>query len=181
MAGEIVAQLQPSDFFRETSVGYDLKLQSALSGTLRGLRLQKINPASSSGTPATPAEYLDVVFQIPGNLTMGTGLTFYLLVTDDGTSGDPGLVAKFGFTVKRLAADETTDGSASAGTEQTATVTLSSTASGVAILTKAIAAANLDSAAVGDFIAVRIRRMGADTADTAVGSVILLGAYVKNT
>jgi hypothetical protein len=181
MSGELVAQLDPGTFYRETSTGYDLVGCSALTGTLRGVRLQKMNPGSYSGTPAVPYEYVDCVFTIPANLTMGTGLTFYLNFTDDGTSGDPGLVAKIGIAVKRLNADATTDLSASGGTEQTGTVTLSSTANGIAIYTKAIASANLNSAAVGDAIGVRIRRIGTDSADTAVGSIILVSGHVKNT
>ena len=181
MSNELVAQLDPGSFYRESSTGYDLVSFSALTGTMRALRFPKMNPGKASGTPAVTYEYVDCAFIIPANLTLGTGLTFYLHVTDDGTSGDPGLVAKFGISVKRLNADATVDLSASAGTEQTATVTLSSTASGIAILTKAIANANLNSAAVGDMVGVRIRRLSDDTADTVTGSVLLIGGHVKNT
>jgi hypothetical protein len=182
MAGELVAQLDPGSFYRESSTGYDLVLTSALTGTMRGVSLQKINPGSASGTPAVPWEYLDAIFTIPGNLTMATGLTFFLQVCDDGANAaDLGLVVKFGISVKRLNANATTDLSTGAGTEQTGTVTLSSTTGGIAIFTLAIANANLNSAAVGDAIGVRIRRMGADAADTCNGRIVLVGGHVKNT
>lgn len=181
MSNELVAQLDPGSFYRESSLGYDLTFHSALSGTLRAVRFPKMNPGSATGTPATPWEYVDCTFIIPANLTMGTGLTFYLHCTDDGTSGDPGLVVKWGIAVKRLNANATTDISASGGTEQTGTLTLSSTANGIAIYSIAIANANLNSAAVGDMVGVRIRRMSADSSDTVVGSVLVVGGHVKNT
>jgi hypothetical protein len=182
MAGELVAQLDPGSFNREQSVGYDLVASSGLTGTMRGVSLQKINPGSASGTPAVQWEYLDACFTIPGNLTMATGLTFFLQITDDGSDAtDLGKVAKFGIAVKRLNANATTDLSTGGGTEQTGTVTLSSSTGGIAILTLAIANANLNSAAVGDAVGVRIRRMGGDAADTCNGRIILVAGHVKNT
>ena len=182
MAGELVTQLDPGSFYRETSTGYDLVPTSGLTGTMRGISLQKINPGSASGTPAVAAEWLDAITTIPGNLTMATGLTFYLQVCDDGSDAtDLGKVVKFGIAVKRLNAGSTTDLSTGAGTEQTGTVTLQSSTGAVSIFTLAIALANLNSAAVGDAIGIRIRRMGQDAADTCNGRIILVGGHVKNT
>jgi hypothetical protein len=182
MAGELVAQLDPGSFYRETSLGYDLVGVSGLTNLMRGASFQKINPGSASGTPAVAWEYYNCAFTIPANLTLTTGLTFFLILTDDGADAtDLGKVVKFGFTVKRLNAAATTDLSASAGAEQTGTVTLQSTTGQVAIFSLAVANANLNSAAVGDLIGVRIRRMGGDAADTCNGRVVVVSGHVKNT
>ena len=188
MAGELVDQMRPGDFFREASMGYDPVGFSALtpvpatSGQMRGVSFQKMNPGSASGTPPVNYEYYNILSTIPANLTVGTGLTFFLTVTDDGLDpNDLGKVAKFGIAVKKLTSGVTCDLSASAGTEGTNTVTLASTTGQTAQFSLAIVNANLNGAGAGDQIGIRIRRVGTDAADTCNGRVICVGGHVKNT
>jgi hypothetical protein len=178
MATEQVAQLRPSDFQRETSLGADLNcVLTDFIGDVRGLSLPKYT------TNNLVAFGYTTTFRIPANLTMGTGLTFKLYVTDDGkNAADVGKKLYLGVTVKRLVADETTDVDASAGTEQLVSITMSSTAGGIAIGSLAIASANLDSAVVGDMVMIRLRRKGTDgTNDTCPGRGVLIGVDVQNT
>lgn len=171
MANELVAQLPPRAWIRETASGYQFSDVAAPTGDLVGLRLNKLD-----------TDGYNTVFQVPASLTVGTGVTFTLLVTDGGgTPDDLGKVVHLGITVKKLASGETTDLDTGAGTEQTVDVTLQSTTQEVTLATKAIANANLDSVGAGDIAAVRIRRIGSNAADTANGSVILVGVFVKNT
>ena len=183
MAGELVDQIDPGKLYREASAGYDLVGSSALTGTMRGVSLQKINPGSSSGTPAVPYEYYNFLTTIPGNITMGTGLTFYLTMTDDGAdSSDLSTSVALGITVKKLTSAVSADLSTVSAQEQTATVTLSATSGLTAQFTLAIGTGtHLNSAAVGDQIGVRVRRLGSSTADTCNGRVICLGGHIKNT
>lgn len=142
-------------------------------GSLRGRRLLKSDTKGYAGS-----------LVIPANLTMGTGLTFKALLVDDGkNAADLGLVVRLGFTVKKIApGTDTLDIAVSAGTEQTVDVTLNATAGVAVAATLAIAAANLDSAAVGDRVLVRIRRVGTASQDTCLGEVMLADpVYVFNT
>src|SRR5271166_1460003 len=190
MAGELVDQIDPGKLFRESSMGYDLVgfsaqtpvLPTMANSVMRGVSLQKISPGSASGTPAVAYEWYNFLTTIPTNLTITTGLTFFFTVTDDGANAaDLGLVIKIGIAVKKLTTGVNCDLSTGAGTEQTATVTLNATTGLTAQYTLAIANANLNGAGAGDQIGVRIRRMGADAADTCLGRVILIGGHIKNT
>lgn len=182
MANELVATLYPFDLLSERSMGHDPTASIAaytgsVAGKLRGLSLPKV----TVGTAAAAAGFTFVT-TIPGSLTMSTGLTFAFVVSDDGSSAaDLGTVVRLGVTVKRLINDETIDIDTAGGTEQTVDVTLSSTTGGVAVATLAVANANLDSAAVGNAIAVRVRRVGTASQDTCAGRVLLYGVHVKNT
>jgi hypothetical protein len=183
MAGELITQIDPGALYRESTGGYDLVGQSVLVGTMRGVSLQKVNPGSASGTPAVAWEYYNFTFFIPTNLTITTGLTFYFQITDDGSDpADLGKVVKLGVTAKKISTGTATpDLSTGAGAEQTQTVTLSSTTQQIVQWSLAVANANLNSAGAGDAVAIRIRRMGADAADTCNGRVVLLNGHVKNT
>lgn len=174
MASEFVAALQPADLQRESSMGHEpgLQLVAAPGGDLRGASLPKL--ASQGYTCG---------LVIPGSLTMGTGLTFKLPITDDGSdAADLGKVVRLGVTVKLIASGaDTEDLDAAAGAEQTVDVTLDSNSGEVVIGSLAIAAANLDSAVVGSLIAVRVRRVATASQDTCNGRVVLLGVYIFNT
>lgn len=175
MALELVAQLQPNQLTRESTIGYEpgLQLVSHVSGDVRGLSLPKL---ATQGYTAT--------FMIPGSLTMGTGLTFRLPITDDGTdANDLGKVVRLGVTIKRLTTTaETTDMDTNAGTEQTVDVTLDATTGEVVNGSLAVTTANLDSSVVvGDLLSIRIRRVSTHANDTCNGRVILLGAFIFNT
>ncbi len=163
MASEAVASSIP--LVRENAMGHDPAACRVYSNDLCGLTLPKLATQGYVG-----------VFTIPTG-TLTTGLTFKVLLTDDGArAGDLGLVVRLGLTVKYLSANSTTDLDTAAGDEKTVDVTLSSTAGGVAIGSLAIANADLDSAAVAGAVAVRIRRIGTHANDTAVGRVIILHA-----
>lgn len=148
---------------RENAMGVDPAACRVASGDLVGVSLNKL---ASQGYTS--------MFTIPvGTLT--TGLTFKMLLTDDGTNSlDLGKVVRLGLTVKYLSANSTTDVDTAAGDEKTVDVTLSSTSKGVAVGSLAIVNADLDSAAVGGTVALRIRRIGDHANDTCNGRVVLL-------
>lgn len=169
MANEFVAQLSPATAYRETPVGYSPWSDSALTGDLRGLRLHKMD-----------GDFYNWVFQIPANLTMATGLTFTVVLVDDGAlPSDLGKVVRLAVSVKLLASAESTDLDAAGSAETAANITLQATTGQVTVATIAVTA--LDSAAVGNVVALRLRRVGSNAADTCQGSVILLGVFAKNT
>src|SRR5262245_61891573 len=166
MANEFVAELRPIDFFREASAGYNPWSSSMLSGDLRGLRLNKIDTCA-----------YNAVFVIPGSLTMATGLTLTFMVVNcepPEYADELGKVLRLGVTFKRMADAESTDIDTGAATEQTKDITLDATAGNVDVSTLAVGTANLDSAVVGDAVAVRIRRIGSASQDTLKGSANLL-------
>lgn len=171
MAGELVANLTPADFFRETSVGYNPWSFSALVDDVRAMRLNKLD-----------LDGYNCLSHIPGNLTMATGLTFRFALADNGElPSDLGKVVRVGITVKRMITGESGDIDAAAGAEQVVNVTLQATARLWTFATLAIANANLDSAVVGDAILWRIRRVGFNAADTAQSGALLLPVAVTNT
>jgi hypothetical protein len=185
MASESVASLGPLDFQRETDWGGDVSTQ-LVSGSgesaqpagpdIRGLSLPKyvLSGRGSYGYTAT--------FRIPANLTLATGLTFKVYLTDDGANArDLGSIVVIGLTIKRLAANANLDVDSGAA-EVTANATLSSTPGGVSIPSIAIANAALPaSTAVGDLLLMRIRRVGSSVSDTAPGRAVLHRVEVQNT
>jgi len=179
MANELVAQIGAADLWREgIGAGWNRSLVTSLVGSFAGIRLPK----------QTDAQGYTTIVQIPGSLTMGTGLTFTFALVDNGEYGiDPGKVIRLGLTTKRLAAGNTLsmDGTAGAGglaAEQTSDVTTQSTAGNLTVATFAIATANLPtSLAVGDLLGVRLRRVGSHANDTFQGSATIVYWGVKNT
>ena len=90
------------------------------------------------------------LFQIPANLTMGTGLTFtFITLPSNEYPSDLGLAIVLGVTVKTLVAGATDSMSTGTGTEQTVTITHQSTKDEVSVTSLAIASANLNSAVGG--------------------------------
>jgi len=189
MASEMVASLGPFDFQPERELGneYAAQLVSAPgeftqtatpAGDVRGLGLNGYKTATN-----LVAYGYTALFRIPANLTLATGLTFKVYLTDDGANAvDLGKVVKIGLTIKRLAADATDDVDVSAATEVTASATLSSTSAGVSITSVAIANAALPaSTAVGDLLLLRLRRIATNASDTCPGRPILLRVEVQNT
>jgi hypothetical protein len=171
MANELVASFLPGDLTREQSVGYNRWAYVGGVGSFCGCRLNKLDNQG----------YVAIV-KIPPGLTMATGLTFSWGFCDNAEfSSDPGLVVRFGITVKRLIAGETPNMDAAAGAEQFVNVTTQGTSGNLTIGTLAIANANLDSAAVGDRIGIRLRRNGTNAADTFQGSVLVTDLSVINT
>ncbi len=182
MAGELLAQFTPPDLFRESSLGYDVVRDTAVyatsSGGSRGLSFQKLIQAQLK-------EYYNGIFYVPAAVALGTGLTFKLLITDDGTSAaDLGLVAKFEVTPFNLStalAPVDWSLSASKGTATTGVATLQATSGMIVVLSIAIVSANLASLAATNVLGFRLRRMGDDASDTCPGRVILLGGVITNT
>jgi hypothetical protein len=170
VANECVAPNLIGSLFRETSMGNDPSVQVCRVGDLVGLSFPKLATSGYTG-----------VFQIPTG-TLTTGLTFTLATVDDGTdASDLGKVVRFGVTIKRLVDAETIDIDSGAGTEQTVDVTLETTAGNITVNTLAIANANLDSAAVGNLVQIRVRRVSTATQDTCNGRVVLVGLGVVGT
>jgi hypothetical protein len=182
MAGEILAQFNPGDLFRESSMGFELKAQSVLyqtnNGASRGLSIQKLISSQLK-------EYYNGVYYVPAAIALATGLTFKLIVTDDGTqAADLGTVAQFEITPFNFStALSVVDFSlaASKGTATTGNVTLGSTTGLPVVLSIPIVTANLASLAAGGIFGMRLRRVGDATADTCPGRVVLLGGAITNT
>jgi hypothetical protein len=108
------------------------------------------------------------VNRLPATASFATGATFSLMVADDVNNADPGKVARFAVTVKKLAT----------GTD---VITLPATAGVVLVGSVAIVAANLDGAAAGDWVLLRVRRLGTSANDTHRGRVVLLGVEMRDT
>lgn len=177
MASEFVARL--NGLRREIDLpNRSFDRMQCPAGDLDGYWLPKIKV----GSTAKLSGYV-TSFVIPASLTMGTGLTLKLPITDDGTiATDVGKVVRLGVAVKTIVSNtDNSDLETSGGTEQTVDVTLGATSGIIVIGSLAVALANLDSAVVGSLVALRIRRVGDATQDTAVGGVILLDPYVLNT
>lgn len=173
MANEDVQHLRPRDFVRESTTGNDGSLSLAATGDMMGLVFPKL---ANQGYTSS--------FVVPAELTMATGLTFLIFVTDDGTNAaDLGKVARFGITVKRIVSGtDSTDIDTGAATEATVDITLSSTSGVVVAGSIAIAAAALDSIVVGNYALIRVRRIADHANDTCNGRVLSpLGVYIKNT
>jgi hypothetical protein len=168
---EMVAVLRPRDFYRLNG-GYPDDSCLVQRGSVAGLRLLKSDTQGFTAVTAINAEH-----------TMGTGLTLSIGVLDDGTdAADLGRVVRLGVTVKTLATGaDTLDIATSAATEQTVDVTLDATAGEIVLASLAIANANLDSAAVGSTILIRVRRIGAASQDTCQGTAVLTHVYIRNT
>jgi hypothetical protein len=181
-AGSVLAQFNASDLFRESSLGYETKLNTVLyqtaNGGSRGLALPKL-------IQSQVIEYYNGMWYTPTAIALATGLTHKLLIVDDGTSSaDLGLVVRLGVTPFNLStALSVVDWSlaASKGTETFVNVTLGATTGLPVIASVAIVSANLASLAAGSIYGVRIRRVGDNAADTCPGRVILLGGQVNDT
>lgn len=108
--------------------------------------------------------------------TLTTGLTFDLMVTDDGSDAtDLGKAVVLGVTVKKLVSGtDTLDIGTDAATEATTTITLDATSGQV--VTGSVAITSLDSITAGDWMLIRIRRVGSHVSDTANGPAVLVGA-----
>lgn len=189
MASELVASLGRLDLERETDFGNDPSVVAVLSPgestpgatlqcDLRAVSLPKYTTAKN-----LVAYGYTAAFRIPLNLTLGTGLTFKCYLADDGQNvNDLGTQVVVGITLKRMAANATWSLESGAAAEVTGTATLSSTASGVEILSIAIANGSLPaSTAAGDLLLMRIRRIGTNASDTCVNRVLLYRVEINNT
>lgn len=172
MALEFVDILRPRDFSRETEMGYAPGMTHAPSGDLSGLPLPKL---ADQGYVC--------VSNIPGSLTVGTGLTLKVLLVDDGKSAhDLGKVVRIGITPKRLVGGaDTFDLDTNAATETTVDVTLDATSGECVVGTATIANAALDSLLVNYLFGLRVRRIGNHANDTCQGRVILMCITISNT
>jgi hypothetical protein len=167
MAAELVGAFI-NEMQKETTLGYEPGL---------GISPLPVGNGRGYSFPRNANQGFTAFLKIPGNATLTTGVKVDLLVTDDGSDpSDLGKAAVFGVSVKKITSGTSTaDPTASAGTEQKATVTLNGTSGVFVVGTVTIAAANLNSAAAGDWIAVRIRRIATDAADLLTGRVLVAG------
>jgi hypothetical protein len=183
-AGSLVTQFTAADLYRETSLGYNpwafATQYVTNNGSSRGACFNKfVIPGQQLN------EYYNGMWILPTLVALGTGLTFKLILTDDGTDpADLGKVVQVEVTPFNLSvALAKVDWSlpASKGTATTQNVTLGATTGLPVIGTVAIVAANLAGLAAGGILGVRIRRVGDNAADTCNGRVILLGGEIADT
>ena len=167
--GDRIDHVRPRDLCPEGTILEAAPLVA--SGNLLGVPLEKLDSKGFS-----------FHVRVPTNGTpLSTGLTFQLALVDDPNNSDPGKVVRIGIAVKVLASgtdDLTTTG---AGTEQFFTGTMNATTGVITLVSAAIANANLDSAAAGSLLLVRIRRNGSNAADTHNGRVLLTNITVSDT
>ena len=167
--GDRIDHIRPRDLSPEGSLLEFAPLVQ--SGNVLGVPLEKLD-----------GKGFTFVVRVPTNGTpLSTGLTFQLALVDDTNNSDPGKVVRIGISVKLLASttdDLTTTG---AGTEQFFTATMNATTGIITLLSAAIANANLDSAAAGSLLLVRVRRNGSNAADTHNGRVLLTNITVSDT
>lgn len=183
MAGEILAQFNAGDLFRETPVGYNVRAQSVMyqtnNGATRGVSLNKFLTAGGL------VDYYNGVYYVPAAVALATGLTFKFIVSDDGTdASDLGKVVRLGVTPYNLStALSVMDFSlaASKGTETFVNITLGATTGLPVTGSLAIVVANLASLAAGNTFGMRLRRVGDNAADTANNRIILYGGAITNT
>ena len=116
---------------------------------------------------------------------LATGITLRLTLVDDPLNPCPGLAVRLGVSVKLIQTGATAANvdftTSSYGTEVLSTVTLNSTSGLATVTTIAIANANLQSLAKDSNFLVRVRRLGADAADTATGNVMLTHCVIYDT
>jgi hypothetical protein len=185
MASEFVAHFNPTDFQRETDFGREPEMNQIVNlnagNDLYGLSLPKYQRGNlvSYGYVTT--------FRVPKNLTVGTGLTFVFYLSDDGTnSADLGTGVKLGVTLLDITQGPSNFNldvaKTELATEVTVTATLAATTGVASVTTLNIASASLPaSLAAGDVLAMRVRRIGTNAADTCNGRVILYCVEVNNT
>jgi hypothetical protein len=182
MAGlETIFRASSKDLLRETASGNDesiVLVAPTSGGSLMGVSLNKYINAVNRRVPG----YV-FAFRIPLGITLTTGIDVVVYVGDDGASSfDLGKKVYVGLTFKRLSANENLSIDSGAGAEQLVSITLSSTAGGLAIGSLSVLNAALDGAVVGDLVLCRVRRRGTDvTNDTAGGRALLYGLAAVNT
>lgn len=182
MAGELIATFGVQDLYVERNQGYDDKLKTVQIGALRGVSLPRLIRASV-------VEKYNTNVIVAAAAALATGITVVLQLVDDGTDpADLGKVIQLGVQAFNLSASGAkVDLSGNSGAEQTFTATLSSTSLVSVQASVAIANAQLASLAVGNLLALRIRRLGDtsvwndNTTDTCPGRPVLLGGIIKNT
>jgi hypothetical protein len=173
MSNALVTQLDCGQMLKESEVGEYIPLQLVVlpNGTARGIAFPKVNVGNN-----TALGYL-ATFVIPPGLTITTGLEVYLNTTDDGAfAADLGNTTVFGVAVKKVTAANTN--MSSAGTEVTATITMSANSGQLVQTIIQIPTADLNGAGSGDTICMRIRRVGTSTSDLCVGRILVPSAHV---
>lgn len=142
-----------------------------------------------SGVAFAPLQTSETIYSalVASNVTLGTGLTFQLLVADDVNNPGPGLVGAFGITVGPITSgtstydENSTTGPLVSCTEVTGTVTMPSTPGVVKALSIAVPVADMNSLATNGWCLIRVRRLGASSSDTHRGRIVLLAVDVKDT
>jgi len=119
--------------------------------------------------------------RLPATAALATGASFALLVADDTNNPGPGLIARFGISVKKLTSGTDSLNTTGFGTEATVDLTLPATPGIVLIGAAAILVAAMDGAAASDWVMIRVRRLGTAVQDTHRGRVVLLGVDVRDT
>jgi hypothetical protein len=147
---------------------------------------------SGVGFNAKTDSGVDWIFRLPATAGLSTGVTLNLLFADDPLNPDPGKVARFGVTCGEFAGttyipiDPTATG-ADVGTETTSDVDLPPDTNRPTLgkgrnVSVAITTANLGaSVAAGDWVRLRLRRIGTHANDTHRGRVVFLGGDVRDT
>lgn len=121
------------------------------------------------------------VTRLPASAGLVTGATATLMVADDINNPSVGKVAVFAITYKLLTSATDVIDWSTAGTETTVSITMPSTAGVIKTGAIAVVVANMDSVAASAWVAIRIRRLGTNSADTHRGRVVLLEVDIRDT
>lgn len=150
------------------------------NGPLSQVYLKPVGSTAGAALMKDDTDGYTIVAQVPFGSTLTAGLTFNLYVTDDGkTADDLGKGVVVGVTPKKLASNtDTLAIGTGAAAEATGTATLNASSGIVQVVSIAILNAALDGLAAGDFMLLRIRRIGSNAADTALGTAVLLGVDI---
>lgn len=121
------------------------------------------------------------VTRLPALASLATGASMVLMLADDVNNPDPGKVARFAVTFKKLATGTDVIDTSGAGTETAVDVTMPSTAGVVVTAAVAIVVGNMDGLAASDWCLTRVRRIGTHANDTHRGRVVLLNMDCRDT
>jgi len=172
-SGDTILSINPVDMFPETPGPSGGEYGLVYDGLAKGLSY-----------PHTATLGAVTIRRLPATASLSTGATVKLLIAGDPLNPCAGKVVKLGVNFGKLGTTSTyvAPGTAALGTEATATVTMPSTDGQTIEVSIPIVVASMASAAANAWVLMRVRRLGADSADTArPGRVLLLGVTVLDT
>ena len=126
---------------------------------------------------------ITAVKRLSDTASLSTGATVKLLIADDPANSSGQQYVKLGVSFGKLAASPNyyQPTSTNVGTETTAKILLPATAGQTLEVSIAVVVANMLGCAANCWSTIRVRRLGADSDETAPGRLLLLGVIVTDT